>query len=244
MTKLRWAILILFLSTCGFIYHASTFRVIKNFHVVEPGKFYRSAQLTGEEFEDVVRRYGIKTVINLRGSKPGQWWYDDEASALAKLGVRLESVGFFTEHVPSAVQLTKYTELLREVPRPILVHCRAGSDRTGEATAMYIMDYMNGSREQALTALTFQYLHVELFQPAKRYFIEHYRGPEWAAHGYDPCSAEFRAYASKWVCPPQKSLTVTSSSKSSLGDSVSRISDSRVDTQSIWGKIVGLFKAL
>ena len=54
-----------------------------NFHEVVPGQFYRSAQLSGERLGAEIDRYGIKTVINLRGENPDKGWYVDEVSATA-----------------------------------------------------------------------------------------------------------------------------------------------------------------
>jgi hypothetical protein len=47
--------------------YTSIFRISKNFYEIDPGKYYRSAQLTKFELEDVVKRHGIKTVISVRG---------------------------------------------------------------------------------------------------------------------------------------------------------------------------------
>ena len=38
-----------------------------NFHVVEKGKFYRSQQLSPEKLGHYLKKYNIKTLINLRG---------------------------------------------------------------------------------------------------------------------------------------------------------------------------------
>jgi len=214
MLKLRkrsYKIILLLVSLCllgALIYRMSVFRPLKNFHVVEEGKFYRSAQLLGPEFEEVVKKYGIKTVINLRGKQEGEWWYDEEAATLERLGVRHENIGFSTEHVQNPEDWAKFHEILETAERPILVHCRSGADRTSEASAVYVMDYMGKSREEALEQLTFKYLHVPLFHPAKRYFIENYEGKDWVRNSYDPCSPKFRKYKSGWrTCPPLEEAT-------------------------------------
>jgi uncharacterized protein (TIGR01244 family) len=193
--RIKAIVLVGFIVLGSCIYRASVFRPAKNFHVVDEGKFYRSAQLRGDEIEEIVAKYGIKTVINLRGSQPGEWWFDEEKSTLEKLGVRHENIGFSTEHLQTRDDIIAYNELLRTAERPILVHCRSGADRTGEASAIYAMDYMGKSREEALKQVSFQYLHVPLLQPAKRLFVSRYDGPEWAKSSYDPCSPELRKYA-------------------------------------------------
>jgi protein tyrosine phosphatase (PTP) superfamily phosphohydrolase (DUF442 family) len=183
------------------VYRMSVFRPSQNFHVVDEGRFYRSAQLTGPEFEEVVKQFGIKSVINLRGAQAGEPWFDAEKSTLEKLGVQLINFGFSTEHLPSASDLNGYLDALEKLPRPILVHCRSGADRTGEASSIYAMEYMGQPREQALSQLSFTYLHVPFFQPSKRFLINHYGGRAWAKTTYNPCSPEFIKYASGYDCP-------------------------------------------
>ena len=60
-----------------------------NFHVLDAGRAYRSAQPTGEPLRAVIDTYGIRTVIDLRGPNPGQGWYDAEAAVCAAKGVKL-----------------------------------------------------------------------------------------------------------------------------------------------------------
>jgi len=50
---------------------AGYLRLIGNFHAVEEGVIYRSAQLSGDEFQSRIRAYGIRTIINLRGKNSG-----------------------------------------------------------------------------------------------------------------------------------------------------------------------------
>ena len=49
-----------------------------NFHLVIPDQVLRSGQLSDPELKRVVERHSIRSVINLRGSHPGEPWYDSE----------------------------------------------------------------------------------------------------------------------------------------------------------------------
>lgn len=178
-----------------FIYNTSVFRPMLNFHEVDPGKFYRSAQMTPTELREAIKQYGIRTVINLRGDHHEDAWYTDEQSLLKSLGVRMVDVSFSTYTVPPPKELKKYVETIINTERPILVHCRAGADRTGEASAIYAMEFMDQSREQALEQLSLRYLHVSYFQPAQRVLIENYQGLRWVEEEYSPCSPLFFPYA-------------------------------------------------
>lgn len=196
MIKITVSVLCLVL-TFLFAYRTSVFRTIENFHEVDPGRFYRSAQLTDDELRTVVAKYHIKTVINLRGPQPEEEWYQNEEKVVDEMGIHLIDIGFNSQTVPRRAALIQYLTTLKNAPRPILVHCRAGSDRTGEASAIYAIEYMNQSREKALEQLSSKYLHFQVFQPAKKYFISHYGGPQWASKTYSECSSEFRKY-SEW----------------------------------------------
>lgn len=200
MRKVVFGFFIFFLLVAG-VLRASYFRVYANFHEVDPGKFYRSAQLTADELTEVVKQYGIKTVINLRGEQVKKDWYQWEKGALDPLGVKLYSLDYRTEYVPHKAELVKYLDILEKAERPILVHCRQGTDRTGEASAIYKMEYMGASKQEALNQLSLYYLHVNLFQPSKIFFVENYGGRAWAQNTYDPCDEKFKPYYQADRCP-------------------------------------------
>lgn len=112
--------------------------VPKNFGVVVPGKIYRSGELTVAAMADVVKTHRIKTVIDMGAYEPGT--RDDllQAMAAESLGVerhvlRLEGDG--------SGDTTRYLESLRlmtdESKLPMLIHCGAGSERTGLLVVLY-----------------------------------------------------------------------------------------------------------
>src|SRR5687768_371379 len=61
----------------------------RNFHIVEDGRAYRSAQPNASELSVVLEAYGINTVINLRGENTGEEWYDQEAALCESAGITL-----------------------------------------------------------------------------------------------------------------------------------------------------------
>src|SRR5918996_5045424 len=58
-----------------------------NFHAVEAGVLYRSAQPDREDLVAAARQHGIKSVLNLRGRNPGSPWYDEEIATSRELGL-------------------------------------------------------------------------------------------------------------------------------------------------------------
>jgi protein tyrosine phosphatase (PTP) superfamily phosphohydrolase (DUF442 family) len=162
-------------------------RISANFHTVDEGKVYRSAQLTGKEIEKAVRAVGLKAILNLRGAAPGKDWYDEEVATAKRLGLVHASVRLSAIKTPSHVQIVEVLNALRDLPRPLLIHCQAGADRTGLTSAIYQLDYMKKSKRDAAKMLDAKYLHLKLFAGAMDYFFDLYQGPEWARDAYHPC---------------------------------------------------------
>lgn len=200
--------LVLFLAFAGYIYRTSVVRISKNFHEVDPGKFYRSAQLTPEEMQEVINKYGIKTVISLRGAPENSYWVPGQKEILAKNAVEFIPLGWTTDYFPDKDDLKNYIEALDKSKYPILVHCRQGADRTGEATAIYAIEKMGMSNEKAVEEfLSFKYWHVPIFHPAKSEFVKRYQGKEWALTKYDPCSKENIQWAETGHCPLERTAS-------------------------------------
>lgn len=131
-----------------------------NFHEVKAGELYRSAQPDSADLSDYVSRYGIRTVINLRGAKPGKTWYDQEIAASDALGV--EHIDFHMsdrEELPLDRSM-ELIELMRDAPKPILIHCRSGADRTGLASVIYLQQLGGVGEERAELQLSPLYGHI------------------------------------------------------------------------------------
>ena len=157
-----------------------------NFHEVDPGRLYRSAQLSGPQLEQVIKAHNIRTVIHLRGRNDKQPWYRTQQQVTQRLGVEQIDIPMSAQSLPKRENVLKLLEAFDRARRPMLIHCRAGADRTGEAVALYRIDQMKQTKEQALEALTPRTLHFEIFHPPKRAFIRMYRGREWLRDHYDP----------------------------------------------------------
>ena len=129
-----------------------------NFHEVEKGAVYRSSLLGSEKLEQAVDRLGVKTVLNLCGEQPGVEWYEGEVEVSRRRGVKFVNMALSANTALDAAQLAKLTDALRDAPKPLLIHCRAGSDRTGLASAIYVATH-GGSYHDAQNQLSLYYGH-------------------------------------------------------------------------------------
>ena len=103
--------------------------------VVE-GRVYRSAQLSADALERFVREKGIRTVINLRGGSNDAEWYQRERGIAEKSRIRLYDIALSPHDLPEYAKLQSVLEVLQTSERPLLIHCRRGSDRTGMVSAL------------------------------------------------------------------------------------------------------------
>lgn len=124
--------------------------------VVVPGLVYRSGQLPAKRIETMLVRHRIRTVVDLTDARTRSADRDAEARVLAALGLRgvrapLEGDG--------RGALDSYVVAIREIRRaessgePVLVHCQAGTQRTGGVTAMYRLLVQSRGREEVLREL-------------------------------------------------------------------------------------------
>jgi protein tyrosine/serine phosphatase len=114
-----------------------------NFYQVSP-ELFRSAVPKAEHIA-ALRKAGIKTIVNLRESTG-----DTEA---------FRAAGFVTLQHPmeagnvSQADLVAVLKLLRKAPRPVLVHCWHGADRTGFIVAGYRIVREGWTKEEAVREL-------------------------------------------------------------------------------------------
>lgn len=125
-----------------------------NVHEVVPGGMVRSAQLTDDTLRRTMDRYRIASVVNLRGEQAESAFYRSETEICRERGVPHRDVALSAYTLPPPSELHKLLSAFEELPKPILIHCRAGADRTGLAATMYAHLYggvpLNQAQSQQL----------------------------------------------------------------------------------------------
>ena len=130
-----------------------------NLHAVSAGILYRSAQLSKNEIRAVVREYAIKSVLNLRGAHEGQSWYDDEIETANELGVAHFDYPLSSKRIVTSEQIAEILDIVRKAPKPLLIHCKSGADRSGLVAALYRFSETGASAAEADQELSLLYGH-------------------------------------------------------------------------------------
>lgn len=102
-----------------------------NFGVVQPGKIYRSAQMSDTSLTRTILDRSIKTVLNLRGPNPRQAWYRAELAATLDAHAIQVDLSLATDQYLTVAQAQTVVEVLDQCDKPVLIHCQFGSERTG-----------------------------------------------------------------------------------------------------------------
>ncbi len=130
-----------------------------NTHAVVHGEVYRSNQPDAARIAAMKKLYGIRTIINLRGPEPGIRWYDEEIAAARALGIQHVDFTMSASRPLTREQSRQLIALMRDAPKPLLIHCKSGSDRTGLAAALYVAAIAKGGEAQAEGQLSVVYGH-------------------------------------------------------------------------------------
>lgn len=133
-----------------------------NVHAVVPGQVYRSAQLSSQQIFKVEAEYAIRSIINLRGPNAGKPWYDNEVAAAASLGIEHIDFGMSSRVPFSQSEAAALVAVIRAAPKPVLIHCQGGADRSGIASALYLRAIAGSPENTAEEQLSIRYGHIAI----------------------------------------------------------------------------------
>jgi protein tyrosine/serine phosphatase len=167
--------------------HINSFKkFLDRFHAVQPGLLYRSAQLKPSRLRKYVQKFGIKTVINLRGVNRKTKWWEDEHATVKELNVNYFNIPFSARVISNKKNIQKLLYLYKFAPKPILIHCLDGIDRSGEAAALWVLEQQGRSKKDAFKQLSLKYGYLKFRRPQKHLLISIWQGKKWLNQAYNP----------------------------------------------------------
>lgn len=151
--------------------------VPKNFGVVEPGVLYRAGWLTPAATTKVVQEHNIKTIIDFGGFDHRPAHHERAQRTADALGVRRVVLPLWGD---AQGDPNRYAEALRIVTdpenQPVLVHCAAGSERTGCLVGLFRMK-TEGYTVDEVIAESQTFNHDPEKNPHLRTMLETWSGP-------------------------------------------------------------------
>ncbi len=156
-------------------------------------KMWRGRQPHYGQVRGLARR-GIRTIINLRGKRDCASYYLEE-EACRKHGIALVNFPMGSREAPKVEVLEKLEELFAGIEYPALIHCKAGSDRAGIMSALYLLVGEKQPVSVAKKQLSLRFGHIrqsktgvlDAFLESYEAFNEKQPTPfmEWVRHHYD-----------------------------------------------------------
>lgn len=127
----------------------------KRWGEVESGLVFRSGQLHPDLVSETLEKHGVEKIIDLQywEEKPGLIAEREAASTLQIEIERFSLNGNGTGDVNHYVQAMLVLHEARKSGVPVLIHCAAGSQRTGGVLAAYRTLVLNLTAEEAVTEM-------------------------------------------------------------------------------------------
>jgi protein tyrosine/serine phosphatase len=154
----------------------------KRFAVVVPGKLYRSGYNRPRPLTRIIRSYKIKTILVLLQYVPDSKDQQAEEAVAQREGVRLIRIGMPGDGCADFDKLEQAADIINDPSYyPLLVHCYAGTNRTGAAYAVWRMRHCGWTYLQTIdecqdNELSHHY-SANLFDHLKRYYAERIEAP-------------------------------------------------------------------
>lgn len=138
-----------------------------NFRPVTAGEAYRSGQLDSSRLAYYIKKYNIKSILNLRGNVASDGesvaqWYLDEKRVAETYNVMHYDIYLSASQELEKEDVEKLMEFIRSAPRPVLIHCKSGADRSGLVAAMWKVIVDKEPKPEAEKQLSVLYGHFPI----------------------------------------------------------------------------------
>ena len=128
-----------------------------NFETITAGKVYKSGVIPPDQIADYVKKYHIKSIVDLR--YPGTTDLVNnpeipfELTAEKQAVAKIKGVNYFnngSDQVPKQENLDTFFKIMdNKANYPVLIHCYHGVGRAEMYSALYRIEYENFTNEQA-----------------------------------------------------------------------------------------------
>jgi protein tyrosine/serine phosphatase len=131
-----------------------------NFETITEGKVYKSGVIPPDELETYVKKYNIKSIVDLRFPGTGDDVNnpEDAAELVAEKNAvaKIKGVNYFndgSDQVPNKENLLLFYKIMDNPANyPVLIHCYHGVGRAELYSAVYRIEYENWDKEEARTS--------------------------------------------------------------------------------------------
>lgn len=128
-----------------------------NFETITEGKVYKSGVIPPDEIESYVKKYNIKSIVDLRMPGTNDLILNPEAPgelAAEKAAVaKIKGLNYYSnpsDQVPTNKNIEVFTKIMDDKTNyPVLIHCYHGTGRAEMYSAIYRIEYENFTNEDA-----------------------------------------------------------------------------------------------
>ncbi len=129
-----------------------------NFHQISDCA-YRANQPSPSHLKSY-KKLGIRSVLSLR-ARANQSYDLFEEHYCKRLNLNLVYSPISSSSAPSSEKLVNLINVMHDLPKPFVLHCKSGADRAGLVSALYLIVEKKRPVLEAKKQLSFKYLHLD-----------------------------------------------------------------------------------
>jgi protein tyrosine/serine phosphatase len=118
---------------------AAVMKWYPNFYTVIPNQVYRSAELTQSQHQHYFNQYRYKSILHLESANNSKAWYKIEKAMVKKHHLQYYALPMDAHGLPTRTELKQLINIIQTSPKPLLIHCKQGADRTGLGSMLSVL---------------------------------------------------------------------------------------------------------
>ncbi|MCJ7774360.1 MAG: tyrosine-protein phosphatase [Desulfobacterales bacterium] len=166
-------IIVISVPTAYYLYYSF---IIRKFTEVSEGKVYRSAEMPPEKLKSIIKKYDLRTIIDLR--RPGRKT-KIEQKAVSDAGAQY--INIYSKQVPKEETIDAFLDVMSKPESfPVIIHCEHGEGRAPLFSAIYLIEFECWSNEKARQSTDFimsilEYGNFDLSEKKGKYLNDYKR---------------------------------------------------------------------